>query len=108
MKTGITALIVVTAAIIATVACNRKSTSDGPTPPEEYDTVLVSTGRRAAESALQFPPGSSERENAILAIRAAEYRLRQAGMTRSADSYIAGAGQVLDTLGRTTKRTDPD
>lgn len=93
----ITAIIAVTA-LTATVACGNKGEKEEKTAPEDYDTVLVNTGRKAASEALSYPTGSTERENAILAIRAAEYRLRQAGMVRSADSYVAGAGELLDTL----------
>lgn len=81
-------------------SCGKSNSESevGQTKEVDYDTVIVAAGKKAAESALQYKAGSPERENAILAIRAAEYRLRQAGMNRSADSYVAGASTVLDTL----------
>lgn len=93
-----TTVIIAATALTATMACSSKGEKEEKTAPEDYDTVLVSAGRQAATEALSYPSGSTERENAILAIRAAEYRLRQAGMVRSADSFVAGAGELLDTL----------
>lgn len=68
------------------------------TAPNDFDTTLVNAGHDAAIKAISFPPGSREREESILAIRASEERLRQAGMHRSADSYSAGADSILSNL----------
>lgn len=83
---------------LATLGCRNKASAPNTTPREDYDTVLVDKGAQDARDALAFPAGSQDRENAILAIRAAEERLRHAGMNKSADSYVAGAAQYLDTL----------
>lgn len=80
------------------ICCREKTSTPNTTPREDYDTVLVERGAQDARDALAFPAGSQDREFAILAIRAAEERLRHAGMNKSADSYIAGAAQYLDTL----------
>lgn len=89
--------------IAGTILNGCKDNGSGPaeantTPPAEYDTVLVAKGREAAAEALSYREGSMEREMRILDIRAAEERLRSAGMTRSADSYHAGAAALLDSL----------
>ncbi len=52
-------------------------------------------GERDANTALSFGEQSMQREGAILAIRAKETRLRNAGRPYCADAYVAAADSVL-------------
>lgn len=58
-------------------------------------TRVEKAGRQAATDAIKYPAGSRERDAAILEIRSAEERLREAGMETMADVYRRGAQSVL-------------
>ena len=89
-----------TLALSAVSACRGNEAPEAEsTPVTELDTVLVAKGMKDAEQVGYYRAGSPERENALLSLRAAEQRLRNAGMYKSADSYLAGAKLVLDSLG---------
>ena len=59
----------------------------------------ITRGRADARSVLTTEPESMERQNALLDIKAREYRLRQAGHDHAADDYINAANDVLRTNG---------
>ncbi|MCM1067345.1 MAG: hypothetical protein NC418_07225 [Muribaculaceae bacterium] len=53
------------------------------------------SGEAAAAAVIDFPAGSMQREDAILAIRARESELRTAGFPTAADSFAAAAERRL-------------
>ena len=57
--------------------------------------AAADAGRMAAEKVLAYPEGSTEREGAIIGLRAKETEIRQAGFSEAADSFAAAAGRVL-------------
>lgn len=59
----------------------------------------IERGRADAQRALDAPAGSMERQEALLDIRAREYRLRRSGAPRAADDYLDAATDLLRTHG---------
>ncbi len=55
----------------------------------------IQAGHRDAAEVLDTPPGSMERDNALLKIRARETNLRKAGFNHAADDYINSARDLL-------------
>ncbi len=67
-----------------------------PDATKEELAAAKEAGSKAAEVALAFPKGSMEREGAIIAIRARETALRDAGFLSCADSFAVAAERVLE------------
>lgn len=65
----------------------------------EYSPEAAKLGREAAEKVLSAPPGSMQRENLILAIKANSELIREAGDTIAAHAYEDAAYHVLDSAG---------
>jgi len=59
----------------------------------------IERGRADAGKALAAPAGSMQRQEALFAIKAREYRLRAAGYDHAADDYISAATDALRTRG---------
>ncbi len=57
--------------------------------------LAVEAGRSDAMKVVSTTPGSMERDNALLFIKAREHRLRKAGYGHAADDYINAAGRLL-------------
>ena len=62
-----------------------------------YD--AVETGRHDAEKVLNTHPGSMQRDEALLFIRARENELRSNGHGHAADDYINSAKKILEEHG---------
>lgn len=74
----------------------------GSTPARSHidnEQAVRDAGRQAALRALACDSASHERVDAILAIRATAKNLRDAGMPASAGVFLAGASEVIDSIG---------
>lgn len=78
------------AVLVAAASC-----SNGSDATDAELKVSHEAGRRHAEAALRLPENSMEREKAVLAIRARETRLRDAGFESCADAYIESAARTM-------------
>lgn len=67
---------------------------DAKSTAAELD-MAAKAGVEAAQQAMALPPGSYERDDAILAIRAKETELRMAGFEECADSFAAAAERII-------------
>lgn len=65
----------------------------------EASREAVEAGRRDAEKVLHTAPGSMERDNALLFIKARENELRSEGYGHAADDYIDAARTYLNEKG---------
>lgn len=77
------------------IIAGASSCSNGSDATDAELKLTREAARRHATEALSFPENNMEREKAILAIRARETRLRDAGFEACADAYINEAAETL-------------
>ena len=63
------------------------------------DSRIVAAAERDARAVVDAPQGSMRREDAVLAIRARESRMRASGYDREADRYVAAAARFMHRHG---------
>lgn len=79
-----------------TVACRHQQPERALSENEKY---AIEKGHEAAERIIQMPKGSMQQEKAVLAARAQEQRIREAGDSAAAAAYAAAVEQKLDSAG---------
>ncbi len=81
--------------LYAIIIAGATSCSNGSDATDAELKLTREAARRHAAEVLSHPENSMEREKAILAIRARETRLRDAGFEACADAYITEAAGTL-------------
>ncbi|MDE7376525.1 MAG: hypothetical protein K2N16_06730 [Muribaculaceae bacterium] len=84
-------------AVCIAVAVSCSSPEAQPMP--ENVRAAIEHGRADAGKAIKAQPGSQEREQAILRIRANQQKINEAGDSAAADAYARAAEERLDSAG---------
>lgn len=70
-----------------------------PASTDDEITVAAAAGTEAGNAVVALKSNSMARERAVLAIRARESQLRNAGFTSAADAYADAAEKVMKDAG---------
>lgn len=97
MKKLVLIVILLLGGILMWRTCSEERADDGCTAADLAEAVAA--GERDATQAADAAPGSMERQNLILAIRARQQRIADAGFTVAADSYGVAAERTLHLRG---------
>ncbi len=92
-------IVVVVMAVISRACADDLSLMRGGGDFRKPVPQAIERGRSDADKALAAPAGSMERQEAMLAIKAREHKLREAGYGHAADEYINAATDALRTRG---------
>lgn len=77
--------------------CSRNN--NGAEYNREVIIEAVEAARRDAAKVLDTAPGSMQRDEALLSIKATESKLRQSGYGHAADDYIGTVREILEENG---------
>ncbi len=88
------------AAVIALVVflfnkCTGNGADEVPAVVNEHVAEASACGRQDAQQVLDTQSGTMERQNALLHIKAREYKLRSSGFAKAADDYKKAAEKIL-------------
>ena len=95
IQLGILAVIIFLIVLLV-AKCDSTGDSDSTDNSEQTYIQAAEAGANDANKALETAPGSMDRDNALLEIRAREHQLRSKGHGHAADKYIESARKVLE------------